>query len=110
MSSVKLALMLAKGATPVAPEVGKVLLTLGGVVSGQPTTVKDACAVSEPLRAVLVNEPHFVGVATMVSVKGAVGLDERCPHVTVFPLVLHVPAGATELTVNPDGNRSLREF
>jgi hypothetical protein len=56
--------------------------------------------------AMLVNEPHSVGVATMVSVKGWSGVKKRLPveHVTVFPLVLHPPG--SESTVNPDGNWS----
>jgi hypothetical protein len=36
-----------------------------------------ASTVKKPLLAVLVNEPHSVGVATMVSVKGWVGLAKR---------------------------------
>jgi hypothetical protein len=71
------------------------------VGGGQPTTVKGATTVNRPLLAVLVNEPHSVGVATMVNVKGWVGKDSRVnEHVTVFPLVVH-PAGSTESTVNP---------
>jgi hypothetical protein len=78
------------------------------VGGGHRTTVKGASTVNTPLLAVLVNEPHSVGVATMVSVKGWVGLRKRVnEHVTVFPLVLH-PAGSTESTVNPDGNWSTR--
>jgi hypothetical protein len=42
----------------------------------------------------------------MVSVKGAV----KELQLTVFPLVVHVPAGDTELTLNPDGNLSTRVF
>jgi hypothetical protein len=76
-------------AGPTSPPLrGKVLMTLGAVVSQ--LTVKDASAVSKPLLAVLVNVPHFVVVATMVSVKGAVEWKSRGHgHVTVFPLVVH---------------------
>ena len=60
------------------------------VVGKQPSTVKVTCATSVRSLAVLVNVPHSVGVATMVSVKGLVGVDARPPgHVTVFSLVLH---------------------
>ena len=63
------------------------------VGGGQPKTVKVAVAVCPVpgLLTVLVNVPHSVGVATMVSVKGAVGKELRkAGHVTVFPLVLHL--------------------
>jgi hypothetical protein len=74
--------------------------------------VKVLVAVKKPLVAMLVNEPHSVGVATMVSVKGAVGLEKRLnEHVTVFPLVVHWLLGSlssTESMLNSDGNWSTR--
>ena len=58
--------------------------------------------------AVLVNSPHSVGVATMVSVKGCVEVKKRFGgHLTVFPLVVH-PAGSTDSIVNSGGNGSTR--
>ena len=56
-----------------------------GVVGTHPSAVKVTLAVDEPALAVLVNVPHSVGVATMVSVKGCVSV-KKCPpgHVTVF--------------------------
>ena len=75
--------------------------------------MKVLVAVNNGLVAVLVNVPHSVGVATMVSVKGAVGLEKRLnpEHVTVFPLVVHSLLGSlssTESMVNSDGNWSTR--
>ena len=62
---------------------------VAGVV-GQPSTVKVACPVRKLSLAVLVNVPHSLVVATMVAVKGLVGVKSREPgHVTVFPFVLH---------------------
>src|SRR5215217_1562557 len=117
IASEKVAVTLAPGAISIAPLAGLVLLTLGAWVSEtQPTTVKDASAVlgvPVKLLAVLVNEPHSVVVATMVSVKGAVGVKSRMPgHVTVFPLVVHWMSGSlssTESTAKPDGSWSTRE-
>jgi hypothetical protein len=52
--------------------------------------VKVASTVNKVSLAVLVNEPHSVGVATMVSVKGCSRVTKRgFGHVTVFSLVVH---------------------
>src|SRR5918997_570604 len=75
-------------------------------------TVKVLVAVKKPLLAVLVKGPHSVEVATMVSVKGAAGLEKRLnEHVTVFPLVVHWLLGSlssTESMSNSDGSWSTR--
>jgi hypothetical protein len=67
--------------------------------------VKVTLPVSEPALAVLVNVPHSVVLATMVSVKGAVEVKVRKRgHVTVFSRVVH--EAGTESIVNPDGTLS----
>jgi len=60
---------------------------------------------------VLVNVPHFVVVATMVTVKGWVEVKVTSGHVTVFTFVLHWKLGSlssTDSILNPDGSSSTR--
>src|SRR5215208_551549 len=85
------------------------------VVGTQCSTVKDACPDREPSLAVLVNVPHSVVAATMVTVKGWVEVKVTSGHVTVlvftFVLIVHWKLGSlssTDTILNPDGSSSTR--